>query len=355
MPPRRSTRVNNEADPAFTAAVAQAVADLLPTLTARITDEIRQNENNGNNGPRRNARSVNTGGSGNDGDAQPTDIHVWLERFRKEKPQTFSSASTPVEAENWISHIEKIFEVLGCDDQFKARLATYKLEGDAHSWWRAYKQAKGGDAYVATLSWNDFRDIFFLQYFPYSEKERILNTEFTDVAQVANAARNIEIFHDRPKNEGDNKRDRDGHLIRPSETSSHGSNPRADDRRDSDRYGNSGRHGNRDIYGTNRWRGDRQGSDRHGNGSDRQGNGSQKVWHDQDQRVRGQHYSRSYGSSSQKGYSDYNSSSPCNLCGKFHPGKACHRATGACFECGEVGHLAKVCKKGSTSSGGKRF
>ncbi|GJY43622.1 zinc finger, CCHC-type, retrotransposon gag domain protein, partial [Tanacetum coccineum] len=137
-------------------------------------------------------------------------------RFRKEKPQTFSSASTPVEAKNWIAHIKKIFEVLGCDDQFKARLATYKLEGDAHNWWRAYKLAKGGDAYVATLLWNDFRDIFFLKYFPYSEKERlagflgakadtqeeqakhfkwglndfvldrILNTEFTDVAQVAN-------------------------------------------------------------------------------------------------------------------------------------------------------------------------
>ncbi|GJY63766.1 putative reverse transcriptase domain-containing protein [Tanacetum coccineum] len=113
MPPRRSNRVNNEADPAFTAAVAQAVADLLPTLTARIIDEIRQNKSNGNNGPRRNDRRVNTGGSGNDGDTQPTDIHVWLERFRKEKPQTFSSASTPVEAGNWITHIEKIFEVLG--------------------------------------------------------------------------------------------------------------------------------------------------------------------------------------------------------------------------------------------------
>ncbi|GKB11810.1 hypothetical protein Tco_0845733 [Tanacetum coccineum] len=119
MPPRRSTHVNNQADPAFTAAVAQAVADLLPTLTAR---------------------------------------------FRKEKPQTFSSTSTPVEAENWIAHIEKIFEVLGCDDQFKAKLATYKLEANAHSW--------------------------------------ILNTEFTDVAQVANT----------------------------------GSNPRADDRRDEWRY-----------------------------------------------------------------------------------------------------------------------
>ncbi|GKF57563.1 hypothetical protein Tco_0171100, partial [Tanacetum coccineum] len=128
MPPRRN-RVNNEADPAFTAAVAHAVADLLPTLTARITDEIHQNENNGNNGNRRNSRRGNPGGLGNDGDAQPTNIHVWLERFRKEKPQTFSSASTPVEAENWISHIEKIFEVLGCDDQFKAKLGTYKLEG----------------------------------------------------------------------------------------------------------------------------------------------------------------------------------------------------------------------------------
>nr|GEW32512.1 hypothetical protein [Tanacetum cinerariifolium] len=95
-----SNRANNKADHAFTAAVGQTVADMLPTLTARITDEVRQNKNNANNDNRRNARRVNTRGSRNDGDAQPTNIHVWLERFRKEKPQTFSSASTPVEAEN---------------------------------------------------------------------------------------------------------------------------------------------------------------------------------------------------------------------------------------------------------------
>nr|GEV10360.1 zinc finger, CCHC-type, retrotransposon Gag domain protein [Tanacetum cinerariifolium] len=409
MPPRRRNRVNNEADPTFTAAVAQAVADLLPTLTARITDEIRQNENNGNNGNRRNARRVNTEGSGNDENAQPTDIHVWLERFQKQKPQTFNSSSTPVEAENWITHIEKIFEVLGCGDQFKARLATYKLEGDAHSWWRAYKQAKEGDAYVATLSWNDFRDIFFLQYFPYSEKEkcereyksirqlpketsidfmkrflrlagflgakagtqeeqakhfkwglndfildRILNTEFTNVAQVANATRNVEIFRDMPKNEGNNKRDRDGHRIRSSDTPAQGSNQRAYDRRDSDIYGNGGRYGNKDWYGNNKGRSDRQGSDRHGNGSDKRSTSTQRVWRDQDQQVRGQQYGRSYGSSSQRGYSDYASSPPCTICRKLHPGKACHRATGACFECGEVGHLAKDCKKGSTRSRGNK-
>ncbi|GKC93564.1 zinc finger, CCHC-type, retrotransposon gag domain protein, partial [Tanacetum coccineum] len=337
----RRNRVNNEADHAFTAAVAQAVADLLPTLTARITDEIRQNKNNAN---RRNARRVNT----------------------------------RVEAENWIAHIEKIFEVLGCDDQFKARLATYKLEGDAHSWWRAYKQAKGGDAYVATLSCNDFRDIFFLQYFPYSEKEkcereyksirqlpeetsidfmkrflrlagflgakagtqeeqakhfkwglndfvlnRILNTEFTDVAQVANAARNIEIFRDRSKNEGNNKRDRDGHRIRPSDIPSQGSNQRAYDRRNSERYGNNDRY-----------------NDRQGN-SDRHGNNRQRSWRDRDQHVRGQPYSRSYRSSSQRGNSNQASIPTCNQCGKRHLGDTCYKATGACFICGQGGHLAK--------------
>nr|GEY63678.1 hypothetical protein [Tanacetum cinerariifolium] len=103
MPPRPRNRVNNEADPAFTDAVAQAVADLLPTLTARIINEIRQNENNGND----------------------------------EVPETetlnFQLSIHASWAENWIAHIEKIFEVLGCGDQFKARLATYKLEGDAHS------------------------------------------------------------------------------------------------------------------------------------------------------------------------------------------------------------------------------
>ncbi|GJY28540.1 putative reverse transcriptase domain-containing protein [Tanacetum coccineum] len=108
-------------------------------------------------------------GSGNDGDAQPTDIHVWLERFQKQKPQTFSSASTPVEAENWIAHIEKIFEVLG-----GMRLLMPVIET------MQFFQLKGS------------------------------------------------------KNKANNKRDRDGHRIRLSETPSQGSSQKVYDRRDSD-------------------------------------------------------------------------------------------------------------------------
>nr|GFB44647.1 hypothetical protein [Tanacetum cinerariifolium] len=62
-----------------------------------------------------------------------------------QKPHSFEKATAPVDAENWISHMEKIFDVMGCEDAFKTRLAVYKFEGDALAWWKAYKQAKCGD------------------------------------------------------------------------------------------------------------------------------------------------------------------------------------------------------------------
>nr|GFB42967.1 zinc finger, CCHC-type, retrotransposon Gag domain protein [Tanacetum cinerariifolium] len=36
-----------------------------------------------------------------------------------------------MDAENWISHMEKIFDVMGFEDAFKTRLVIYKFEGNA--------------------------------------------------------------------------------------------------------------------------------------------------------------------------------------------------------------------------------
>nr|GFC11252.1 hypothetical protein [Tanacetum cinerariifolium] len=47
--------------------------------------------------------------------------------------------------------MEKIFDVMGCEDAFKTRLAVYKFEGNALALWKAYKQAKGGDAWLERL------------------------------------------------------------------------------------------------------------------------------------------------------------------------------------------------------------
>nr|GFC84775.1 hypothetical protein [Tanacetum cinerariifolium] len=77
-------------------------------------------------------------------------IHTWLEHFNKQKPHSFEKAIAPIDAKNWISHMEKIFDVMGCEDAFKTRLAMYKFEGNALAWWKAYKQAKGGDAWLIT-------------------------------------------------------------------------------------------------------------------------------------------------------------------------------------------------------------
>ncbi|GJS36377.1 zinc finger, CCHC-type, retrotransposon gag domain protein [Tanacetum coccineum] len=268
-----------------------------------------------------------------------------------------------VDAENWIAHIEKLFEVLGCADEFKARLASYKLEAGALSWWKAVKQAKGGETYVATLPWKDFRELFFLQYFPRSEQQKyereyhtilqrdgepsgefmkrflrlagflgkkagtqeeqaknfkwalcdwildgIVNTEFTDVAQVANAARNIEILCERSSQ--NNKRNRDGDRIRPM---TQGNNQRGYDQK---------------MY------------------DGRRCNSDQKSRHN-----RGQQYNRSSGPSGQKVYPDYASSPPCDICGKLHPGKACYRVTGACFIYGLTGHMARDCPKNGGNGG----
>nr|GEZ74501.1 zinc finger, CCHC-type, retrotransposon Gag domain protein [Tanacetum cinerariifolium] len=67
---------------------------------------------------------TSSGPSDAGGNPPPVTIHTWLERFNKQKPCSFEKATTPVDAENWISHMEKIFDVMGCEDAFKTRLAV---------------------------------------------------------------------------------------------------------------------------------------------------------------------------------------------------------------------------------------
>nr|GFB66308.1 zinc finger, CCHC-type, retrotransposon Gag domain protein [Tanacetum cinerariifolium] len=44
--------------------------------------------------------------------------------------------------------------------------------GNALAWWKAYKQAKGGDTWLITVTWAEFKKLLFLQFFPRAEQER---------------------------------------------------------------------------------------------------------------------------------------------------------------------------------------
>nr|GFC61245.1 zinc finger, CCHC-type, retrotransposon Gag domain protein [Tanacetum cinerariifolium] len=149
--------VNTRTDADLSAAVQNALQTLLPQIRAEIRKEFH----------------TSSGPSDAGGNPPLVTIHTWLERFNKQKPRSFEKATAPVDAENWISHMEKIFDVMGCEDAFKTRLAVYKFEGNALAWWKAYKQAKGGDAWLITVTYAEFKKLFFLQFFPRAEQERL--------------------------------------------------------------------------------------------------------------------------------------------------------------------------------------
>nr|GFB99017.1 hypothetical protein [Tanacetum cinerariifolium] len=205
----------------------------------------------------------------------PVTIHTWLERFNKQKPRSFEKATAPVDAENWIAHIEKIFDVMGCEDTFKTRLAVYKFEGNALAWWKAYKQAKGGDERLKreyhsirqtnTESSTEFMQRFlriagFLGAAAGTEEEQAKNFQwglrrstlnhlmcmpFTDVAQVANAARNYEILHERDDDDAERpeKQQKSGDRHQPTtQQSSHRNHGHNNDHHGSDRRGGGDNH-----------------------------------------------------------------------------------------------------------------
>nr|GFB50898.1 hypothetical protein [Tanacetum cinerariifolium] len=253
-----------------------------------------------------------SGPSGSGGNPPPVTIHTWLKRFNKQNPRSFEKATTPVDAENWISHMEKIFDVMGYEDAFKTRLAVYKFEAAG----TAEEQAKN-------FQWGLRK----------STLNHLMCIPFTDVAQVANVARNYEILHERDDDgtERPDKRQKCGDRHQPTTLqSSHRNHGHNNDRHGSDRRG---------------------GGDNHHSNNNYSGNNNMSSSNGRDQRNRGQQSKRPVDSGFQqsRGPSEGYSYPVYTTYGHRHPGE-CLRAVGTCFKCGQTGHLQKDCKKNTAAS-----
>nr|GFC18986.1 zinc finger, CCHC-type, retrotransposon Gag domain protein [Tanacetum cinerariifolium] len=161
-----------------------ALQTLFPQIRVEIREEFRTSSglsDAGGNPPPIRAEireEFRTSFGPSDAGGNPTlvTIYTLLKRFNKQRPHSFEKATAPVDAENWISHMEKIFDVMGCEDAFKTRLAVYKFEAAGTE----EEQAKN-------IQWGLRR----------STINHLMCMSYTDVAQVANAARNYEILHER--------------------------------------------------------------------------------------------------------------------------------------------------------------
>nr|GEX49130.1 retrotransposon protein, putative, Ty3-gypsy subclass [Tanacetum cinerariifolium] len=90
--------------------------------------------------------------------------------------------------------------MLGCADEFKARLASYKFKGDALNWWKAFH---------GIMRERESITLFVRRMVNSLILDGIVNTEFTNVAQVANARRNIELLRERGGVNNKRNHDRD--------------------------------------------------------------------------------------------------------------------------------------------------
>ncbi|XP_071714943.1 uncharacterized protein [Rutidosis leptorrhynchoides] len=332
--------------------ISQTIMNLIPNIVAQAIDAMRKK---GGETFKHEEEDEYKEDKTVTGDA----IHVWLGWFQKQRPLSFSTASAPVEAEKWITHIEKIYRVLGCEERFWVPLAVYKLEGDPQRWWIALRQAKGGIEFEDSLDWaekeavireyanikqgndesiNDFTKRFLRlvgligaaarssedQARKYKwavhgrYRSKMINLKCFDVAEAPDYARNLEMeraeYLATKNDDGKNKRVKIAQPLRsvPAPTTKQGQ-----------QSGNQGYRGNNWNNRGNQLRID--------SGKNKNNRGQLQVY-------------RPQGQQKGNGNGGVTANAPCGTCGKNHPGRVCYRSAGSCFACREVGHLAKDCK-----------
>ncbi|XP_020081202.1 uncharacterized protein LOC109704828 [Ananas comosus] len=95
-----------------------------------------------------------------------------LIQFRKFDPPIFDGKKVePWMVESWVDSMETLFEDLYTLEKDKVPFATHCLERTAKVWWKRIKRDRASD--LSPLTWEEFRGLLFVNYFPDSEKKKL--------------------------------------------------------------------------------------------------------------------------------------------------------------------------------------
>ena len=94
-----------------------------------------------------------------------------MTEFSKIAPQFNGRSSDPADAEYWINEVEKAFKAGQILYDMKVPLAEFQLKERANDWWVTLKS----NIRVEDLTWQGFKDRFYLRYFPSSTRDQMLS------------------------------------------------------------------------------------------------------------------------------------------------------------------------------------
>ena len=84
---------------------------------------------------------------------------------------TFDGLGKPIDAANWLRHMERHFGALGMTSEMKAQFVAFQLKGDADIWWEAVLTAR--TAGLGPVTWEVFVEQFRRRFYPRSFVERM--------------------------------------------------------------------------------------------------------------------------------------------------------------------------------------
>lgn len=117
-----------------------------------------------------------------------------LDHMQKLGTKFFVGGSRPMEANQWLTRLERNFDSIRCPDAYKKDIAVHYLDGDAHTWWQGVVSQDAGRVFT----WPMFCVKFRAKYFT-AEMFAKLEGEFLKLEQGTMTVREYEAEFNRLK------------------------------------------------------------------------------------------------------------------------------------------------------------